>query len=157
MDINISVISGRVGQDPQTRLGSAAGNNDFCIATFSIANNRYWKNKNSTKQDEWNKRTTWIKCVTMRPNLVSMITERVKKGTAVVVQGQWQGRKIEDQANPGQQKQITELLIDTLLIVDPGASRLMDDEHQSHQQEHGGGGDEIPIKDLFSPQDDSGF
>jgi single-strand DNA-binding protein len=98
-------LLGNLGRDAESRF--TQGGTQF--ARFSIATSRSWKDKATGERKEavdWHNVVLW-KCEGLVPYLL--------KGTAVFVQGRLQTRSWEDQ--DGQQRQITEIVADQVILV----------------------------------------
>lgn len=84
--INLVTLGGSVGQDPEVKeVGSSK------VATFSIAVNEEYKNKQGEKVQN----THWFNCEAWA-GLAGLIEQYVKKGSNVYVQGTLAQDKYED-------------------------------------------------------------
>lgn len=84
--VNRTILIGRLGQDPiirETQTGSK-------IATFSIATDDSYKNKEGIKQEI----TDWHNIVSSRS--VEFVEKYIKKGSKVYIEGKLKTRKWED-------------------------------------------------------------
>lgn len=88
--LNRVTLIGNVGKDPEIR-NTQSGTK---CANFSVATSEQWKDKNGEKQE----RTEWHNCVVWNEGLVGVIEKYVKKGSKVMVEGQMQTRKWQDQS-----------------------------------------------------------
>ncbi|HAY35098.1 MAG TPA: single-stranded DNA-binding protein [Ignavibacteria bacterium] len=91
-ELNAVVIAGNLTKDPifrQTNTGTP-------VVNFSIASNRRFKDKN----DEWKEDVCYVGIVAWN-RLAESCKDRLKKGNAVLVDGELQSRtfKTEDGAN----------------------------------------------------------
>ena len=94
--MNIVVLSGRVGKNPEAR-NTPTGQK---VVTFSVANDR--KDKSGNKITDWFNCTAW-------GNTADFIEKYVKQGSAIEVTGSLQTRSWEDN---GQKKTIYFILVD---------------------------------------------
>ena len=88
--MNRVTLVGNVGKDPEIRSLQNGGK----VANFSVATSEQWKDKNGEKQE----RTEWHNCVVWNEGLVGVIEKYVKKGSKLLVEGQMQTRKWQDQS-----------------------------------------------------------
>lgn len=113
MSVNKVILVGNVGGDPEIRNTSDGRE----IATFSLATNESWKDKNTGEKKD---KTEWHRVVIFSQGLVGIIKNYVKKGTKLYLEGQLQTRKWTD--NSGADKYTTEIILQnfnsTLQILD---------------------------------------
>ena len=88
-DLNQCEFIGRLGQDPKITTMQ----NGNIMASFSIACSESWNNKNTGQKEE---KTEWINIVAYE-KLAEIISQWVKKGQQVFIQGKLQTRKYTDQ------------------------------------------------------------
>lgn len=100
-NMNIALISGRLGRDPQIR-NSGAGKP---IANFSVASGEWW-----TKDGEKKERTEWFNVVCFNEVTSKYLEHNVKKGDYVRVMGRIRTRKWQD--DNGQEKYSTEIVVE---------------------------------------------
>lgn len=81
MNINHIVVAGRLGGDPELKTTQGGST----VATFSIATNSTWKDKNGQKQQQ----TEWINCVAWGKT-AEVISQYFKKGKEIYVEGRLQ-------------------------------------------------------------------
>ncbi len=89
MYVNKIILVGFVGNDPTVVKGSVK-DETIGISTFSMATNETWKIK---KTNERASLTEWHKIVIYNPYYNKVVTESVKKGTLVYVEGKLHHRK----------------------------------------------------------------
>jgi len=99
--VNKAILFGNVGKDPEVR----SLNDGTKAATFSMATNEVWKDKQSGERKE---RTEWHRIVAFGP-IAETIAQYVRKGTKLLVEGKVQTRKWVDQS--GTERFTTEILI----------------------------------------------
>lgn len=86
---NQCTFTGRLGADVEVRTMSGGGE----VASFRIAVSDTWKDKESGARRE---RTDWIPVVIFNEPLIRVAKAYLRKGSHVLVQGAWQGRKWAD-------------------------------------------------------------
>jgi len=93
MSINRATVLGNVGGDPEihkTQDGRP-------IATFSVATNESWQDKNTGEKKE---RVEWHRIVVFAEGLVTKVVEpHVRKGMMIFIEGKLQTRKYTDKNN----------------------------------------------------------
>lgn len=100
--LNKVLLIGRLGQDPEIRHTQ----NGAAVATFSIATNESWRDKEGNQQE----RTDWHNCVAFGATAEKYIEPYVKKGTLVSVEGTLQTRDWEDKET-GVKRYKTEVVV----------------------------------------------
>ena len=98
--LNKVLLIGRLGQDPEMRTTQ----NGQSVASFSIATNESWRNKEGEQQE----RTDWHNCVAFGSTAEKYIGPYVKKGTLVSIEGTLQTRNWEDK--DGNKRYTTEVV-----------------------------------------------
>jgi len=96
--VNKVTLIGRLGQDPEIRFSG----DGKAIATFSVATNESWKNKDGEAQE----RTEWTKCTAFGGTAEKFIQPYVKKGNLVYISGslktdKWQDKDGNDKYSTG--------------------------------------------------------
>ncbi|PCQ37990.1 MULTISPECIES: single-stranded DNA-binding protein [Providencia] len=100
--VNKSIILGNLGDDPNVRYSP----NGTAFANFSVATSETWKDKNTGEKRE---RTDWHNIV-IQGKLAEVAGQYLKKGSQVYIEGKMRTRKY--QGNDGQDKYITEVIVD---------------------------------------------
>ena len=98
--LNKVLLIGRLGQDPEMRTTQ----NGQSVASFSIATNESWRNKEGEQQE----RTDWHNCVAFGSTAEKYIGPYVKKGTLVSIEGTLQTRSWE--GKDGNKRYTTEVV-----------------------------------------------
>ncbi len=109
MDLNKVMLLGRMTQDPQSR-STASGQN---VASFSIATNRRWKDRNNGEMKEevqFHNIVAWGK-------LGDICSQYMRKGTRILVEGRIQNRSWDD-PQTGQKKYRTEIVAENIIMLD---------------------------------------
>lgn len=100
--INKVILVGNVGQDPEVRYLPNGG----AVTNVSIATSESWMDKNSGQRQD---RTEWHRVVFFG-KLADVVSQYVKKGSKLYVEGKLQTRKWQDQS--GQDRYTTEIVVD---------------------------------------------
>ncbi len=102
MYLNKAQIYGNLTRDPEVRaLPSGAS-----VASFGVATNRTWKDKDGRKQED-----TQFHNVVAFGKQAEVIAQYLKKGSSVYVEGRMQTRSWDDKAS-GEKKYRTEIVVD---------------------------------------------
>ena len=96
--VNKVIILGNVGQDPEIRQGN------FIVAALSIATTRKWRDKAGETQSE----TEWHR-------LAEIISQYVRKGDPIYIEGRLRTRKYEDKQ--GVERWVTEIIAEQLQLL----------------------------------------
>ena len=107
MDLNKATLIGRLTADPESRTTP----NGQTVVSFSIATNLVWKDANGEKKEktEFHNMVAWRK-------LAEIITQYLKKGSRIYIEGRLQTRSWEDQN--GIKKYRTEIIADNMIMLD---------------------------------------
>ena len=100
--MNKHFIIGNVGNQPEIVKTEST-----TIANFSIASNRFYKDKNGEKQQE----TDWLRCVAFGQR-AELIEKFVDSGSKISIIGRVQTRKYEDKN--GETRFTTETIVDEI-------------------------------------------
>lgn len=153
MSINICILLGNVGRDPEIRTLNSGDK----VANFSIATSESWRDKQTGERKE---KTEWHNISVFNQNIVKVVEQYVKKGSKVGIQGKITTRKWQDK--DGNDRYTTEIVIENFngrLTLEGGKSdgdgEAKERPAQSSAPKGGGGGslasqldDDIP----FSPE-----
>lgn len=102
--VNKVIILGNVGQDPEIREGN------FMVAALSIATSRKWRDKAGETQSE----TEWHR-VSASGRLAEIISQYVRKGDPIYIEGRLRTRKYEDKQ--GVERWVTEVIAEQLQLL----------------------------------------
>lgn len=107
MSLNRVQLIGNVTKDPDVKQIPGG----TTVATFSIATNYTWKDQAGQKQDkaEFHNLVAWRK-------LGEIVSQYVKKGSKVFVEGRIQTREWEGQ--DGAKRYKTEIILDNMIMLD---------------------------------------
>jgi single-strand DNA-binding protein len=106
MDLNKATIIGRLTADPESRTTPTGQT----VVSFSIATNLVWKDANGEKKEktEFHNIVAWRK-------LAEIITQYLRKGSQIYLEGRLQTRSWEDQN--GVKKYRTEIIADNMIML----------------------------------------
>lgn len=99
-------LIGNVGSNPEVKTLE----NEKKLAKFSLATNESYTNSKSEKVQQ----TTWHNLVAYGP-IVNVIEKHVEKGKQLAVEGKLTYQDYQDK--DGQQKTITEIIIDEIVLL----------------------------------------
>ena len=102
--VNKVIILGNVGQDPEIRQGN------FIVAALSIATTRKWRDKAGEAQSE----TEWHR-VSAFGRLAEIISQYVRKGDPIYIEGRLRTRKYDDKQ--GIERWMTEIIAEQLQLL----------------------------------------
>ena len=105
--INKVILIGNLGNDPDTRYtaGGAA------VANITLATNESWRDKESGEMQE---RTEWHKVVFFA-RLAEIVSEYLRKGSQVYIEGRLQTRKWQDKE--GNDRWTTEIVANEMQML----------------------------------------
>lgn len=102
--VNKIILIGNLGNDPQIRVG------DHVIANLSLGTSRKWRDKDGNVQQE----TEWHR-VSAFGRLAEIISQYVRKGDPIYIEGRLRTRKYEDKQ--GIERWTTEIIADQLQLL----------------------------------------
>jgi single-strand DNA-binding protein len=105
--INKVILIGNLGQDPEVRYTA----NQSAVANVRIATSESWKDKATGEQKE---QTEWH-TVVFFGRLAEIVSEYLKKGSQVYVEGRLRTRKWQDKE--GQDRYTTEIVADEMQML----------------------------------------
>jgi single-strand DNA-binding protein len=134
--LNRAQIIGNLTRDPEMRYTP----NGQPVASFAVATNRRWKDKDGNNQDEtqYHEIVAWGK-------LAEIVSQILHKGNKVYIEGRLQTRNWE--AQDGSRRQRTEIIAENFVALTPKGSS--EDTNFSAPQVEGA--EEFPIKDTKKP------
>ena len=109
-NINVVVLSGNLGQDPELRFTPKGTQ----VASFSIASNRVWFDRESNERNE---ETSWIRCEAWG-KMADTINNYLKKGSQVMIHGRLKQDRWED--SQGQQRTTIKVVVRDLQLPPRG-------------------------------------
>lgn len=103
MYLNKAIIIGNLTRDPEIRALPSG----IKVASFSVATNRVWKDKNGTKQESADYHN-----VVVFGRQADIVAQYMKKGSSILVEGRMQTRSWDDAS--GSKKYRTEIIADRI-------------------------------------------
>lgn len=107
MSVNKAILVGRLGKDPDLRYTPGGQ----AVTSFSLATNRYWKNKEGEKQEA----TTWHNIVAWGKQAETM-KEYLSKGKQIFIEGRIDNRSYDDKE--GNKRYISEVVVENFRFLD---------------------------------------
>ncbi len=104
--MNIVILGGRLGADPEIRFSQGA--DPKAMVTFSLATSERYKDKDQ----QWKEKTEWHRVVDKVDARAKMLKEHLSKGSRFEFRGKLTHRKYEEN---GQTKFITEVEVQEIL------------------------------------------
>lgn len=104
--LNKHMLIGNVGQDPRV-----SSYNDRKVAQFTLATSETFKDRDGNKKEQ----TDWHNIVAWSP-VAEIVEQFVKKGSRIYVEGKSRTRSYQTQN--GETRYITEVLADTVILLD---------------------------------------
>jgi len=134
MNLNKVFLLGRLTADPQLR-STASGQQ---VASFSIATNRVWNDKNGQKQEavEFHNVVVWGR-------QAELVSRFLNKGSLVLVEGRLQTRDWE--GKDGQKRKTTEIVAERVQF---GPKALGKNAASAKTPEAGAAAGQVPVIDL---------
>ncbi|HSW93378.1 MAG TPA: single-stranded DNA-binding protein [Gammaproteobacteria bacterium] len=120
--VNKVILVGNLGRDPEVRYTP----NGVAVANVTLATTEIWKDKQSGENQE---RTEWHR-VTLYTRLAEIAGEYLRKGSKIYLEGRLQTRKWQDK-NTGQDRYTTEIIADSLQMLDSKGSGSSSDQTAS--------------------------
>ena len=120
--LNKAILIGNLGRDPEVRHTT----NGKAVANFSIATSETWKDKNTGQKQE---KTEWHNLIAF-DKLAEIVSQYVKKGSQIYVEGKLQTRKWQDKN--GQDRYTTEIVVSELKMLG-GKREEKSEESPSYQ------------------------
>ncbi len=120
MAVNIAIIVGNLGKDPEVRFTQSGR----AVANFSVATNESWVGQDGNRQErtEWHNIVVWGK-------QAENCGQYLAKGRQVCVQGRIQTRKWTDQN--GQDRYTTEIVAQRVdFLGGAGGARASQETHE---------------------------
>jgi single-strand DNA-binding protein len=105
--VNKVILVGNLGQDPEVRYTA----NQSAVANVRIATSESWKDKATGEQKE---QTEWH-TVVFFGRLAEIVSEYLKKGSQIYVEGRLRTRKWQDKE--GQDRYTTEIVADEMQML----------------------------------------
>jgi len=141
--VNKAIILGNLGQDPEVRATQSGQQ----VATFSVATNRTYTNREGQKVDdtEWHRVVAWGR-------LAEICGQYLQKGKQVYIEGRIQTRKWQDQN--GNDRYTTEIVAQEMQMLGRAGEAPASMPAQSEAMaasSGGGGGGNVAAEDEDLP------
>lgn len=109
--LNRVTLIGNLTRDPELRYTPAG----MAVVSFGLATNRVWNTKQGERKEDaqFHRIVAWNK-------LAELCSQLLAKGRRVYVEGRIQYREWSDQ--DGQKKQVAEIVIDDMIVLDSNRS-----------------------------------
>ncbi|MEX2365312.1 MAG: single-stranded DNA-binding protein [Pseudohongiellaceae bacterium] len=120
--INKVILVGNVGADPETRYMP----NGNAVTNINLATSESWKDKNTGQQQE---RTEWHR-ITFYQRLAEIVSEYVRKGSKLYVEGRLQTRSWEQD---GVKRYATEIIANEMQMLDSRSGSSDNHSRDSYQ------------------------
>ena len=119
--LNKVMLIGHVGKQPEFNFTSSG----MGVATFSLATTDSWKDKNGTLHEhtDWHNIVVWN---TQYRNLADIVHKLVHKGSKLFIEGKIRNRSYD--TREGIKKNITEIVADNIMLLDPKPQQSQSDE-----------------------------
>lgn len=121
--VNKVILIGNLGKDPETKYMQ----NGDAVTNITLATTENWKDKNGEKQEK----TEWHR-VTFYRKLAEIVSEYVKKGHPLYVEGRMQTRKWTDKQ--GIERYTTEIIASEMKMLGSKSSGEHKEQKASPQQ-----------------------
>lgn len=144
--INKSMLAGNVGADPETRFMP----NGTQVTTVRLATSKSYKDKDG----EWHETTEWH-TVKFFAKQAEYAAQRIRKGTAIYVEGEIRTRKWTDKN--GVERYTTAIVSDELKVIDKGKRSGEGAANSAAPSETNGGADNNDGDWKFDGEDDVAF
>lgn len=138
MYLNKAFIIGNLTRDPEMRSLPSG----IAVCNFSVATNRVWKDKEGNKQE-----STEFHNIVVFNRQAETVSQYLKKGSSVLVEGRLQTRSWEGQ--DGQKRYRTEIVADRVQFGPrSGQAGGQAESQESSQQKSGGNQDQGQNENL---------
>lgn len=143
--VNRVTIIGNLGRDPEAKTFPSGD----MVANITVATTDRWRDKNTGEQKE---ATEWHRVV-FNGRLAEVVTQYLRKGSQVYIEGSLRTRKWTDQAT-GQERYATEIRADTMQML--GARQGGQGGQGGQGQDDGYGGYDNQPQSRMSQQPQQG-
>ncbi len=143
--LNRVMLIGNLTRDPELRYTPAG----MAVVSFGLATNRVWNTKQGERKEDaqFHRIVAWNK-------LAELCAQLLKKGRRIYVEGRIQYREYVNDQEGGQRKQIAEIVIDDMIILDNKGNTPTEQNIETDM----GGQTEAPVEnneidDIVIPDD----
>lgn len=116
--VNRVTLIGNVGKDPESKFTPSG----VAVTKLSLATNERFKDKSG----EWQDKTEWHNLISFQKTS-EIISEYVKKGSKIYIEGRLQTSSWEDKQS-GEKKYKTEIVVNDLVLLDGKPEKQETDE-----------------------------
>ncbi|PIR98348.1 MAG: single-stranded DNA-binding protein [Candidatus Colwellbacteria bacterium CG10_big_fil_rev_8_21_14_0_10_41_28] len=113
MNLNKVYVAGRLTADPELRTTNSGDH----VASFSIATNRYWRDKDGQKQE-----ATEFHNIVVWGRQAEVVNQFSKKGSIILIEGRLQTRSWE--GKDGQNRKTTEIVAENIQLGPRGSDNF---------------------------------
>ncbi|MFH1236295.1 MAG: single-stranded DNA-binding protein [Parcubacteria group bacterium] len=137
IDLNKVMLIGNVTRDPESRTTPTGIN----VVSLGVATNFVWKDQQGQQQRraEFHNIVVWRK-------LADIVTQYVKKGSRIYIEGRLQTRSWDDQS--GQKRYKTEIVADNVILLDKKGDTPAPQAPSAETQAAPGQEQEINVEDI---------
>ncbi len=140
MNLNKAIIIGRLTVDPQLKQTQGGQS----VATFGVATNRTWTDKNNQKQEE-----VQFHNIVVWGRQAEITSQFAKKGALIMIEGRIQTRGWQDKT--GQERKTTEIIAERVQFG-PRASGIGGGMSSQKPNTQETGDRDIPMKEEQLPE-----
>ena len=120
--LNKVFLIGRVGKDPEVSQENK-------WVRFTLATTESWKDKNGEKKEQ----VEWHNIVSLRENIINVVSNYIKKGSLLYIEGQLKTNKYQDK--DGNDRYTTQVVIGYGGCVKMIGSKASNDDNQQTDDE----------------------
>ncbi len=142
--VNKVILVGNLGNDPDVRYTASGA----AVANISIATSESWKDKNTGEQQD---RTEWHRVVFFN-RLAEIVSEYLKKGSQIYVEGRLQTRKWQDKE--GHDRYTTEIVANEMQMLGGRGGGSANYETSQQESAAPAASNEKPAPASSAPNDD---
>jgi len=124
--VNRVILLGNVGKDPVTKHLESG----VTVSSFPLATSENFKDKSTGEKKE---NTEWHNAVAWRSVADSVEKSELKRGDRVYLEGKIKNRKWQDKE--GNQRQVTEIVVDTFTIISRKRTDKTEDSKSEESEE----------------------
>ncbi len=140
--LNRVLLIGNLTRDPELRYTPAG----MAVVSFGLATNRVWVTKQGEKKEDaqFHRIVAWNK-------LAELCSQLLSKGRRIYVEGRIQYREITD--STGLKKQVSEIVIDDMIILDNKGinnNNMGGGEHQQQPHDMADAVADVPTEEVVS-------
>ncbi len=139
MNLNKAILVGRLTKDPEMRSTSSGQS----VCSFGLATNRTWTNRETNQREE----KTEFHNIVVWGRLAEIISQFLKKGNLLLVEGRIQTRSWQDSS--GNKRYRTEIVAENIQL--PPKSFSQKQQPQQEKSQANISNEEIPVIEENEP------